>query len=185
MYGEFFKPEDFEQDLEGEEEVRQRVEYEKKISDLEALLKQREEEIFTLHRSHGGQMSVLKRKLSSLALSEDEFSNKGVGDEFLNGDPYIHITKRMTDNLEDDEDNAIFLGKEYFGCSSGKKKVSSGKENIYIRIYSPGVQRKQNSELSSKGLDQRVNLSVHFLSLLSGISWDCVEGGLLMGMGMN
>ena len=56
----------------------------------------------------------------------------------------------MSSELDDD---AIFIGKEYHGEGSGKRK-STGKENIYVRFS----QRKPNSKLSSKGLNLRVRL---------------------------
>ena len=62
--------------------------------------------------------------------------------------------------MSSDDDDAIFIGKEYHGEGSGKRKSTTGKENIYVRISNPGSQRKPNSELSSKGLNLRVRLSV-------------------------
>ena len=38
-----------------------------------------------------------------------------------------------------------------------------------------------NSALSNKGLDLRVRLALCFLSLLSGNSWENVEGGKIDG----
>ena len=116
------------------------------------------------------EISGLKRKISKLAsTNEKEEKHKGV---FTDGEPYIHIINRMSYEMDDD---AIFIGKEYHGEGSGKRK-SKGKENIYVRFS----QRKPNSKLSSKGLNLRVRLFFWpcFLELL----WYKFRMGISMGM---
>ena len=81
----------------------------------------------------------------------------------------------------DDDDDAIFIGKEYHGEGSGKRKSMTGKENIYVRISNPGSQRKPNSELSLKGLNLRVRLALSFLALLSGTPLVQVQNGNING----
>ena len=196
---EVFSPQDIEQVLKMEVEqgelaeinqpvpsiTAQQENYKRKISDLEAelrktrfLLKETQEEIVTLHKSHAGEKSGLKRRLSKLDPDINDQCSKD--NQFVNGEPYIHITKRLNDDI-DSEDNNIFIGMEYLGERSGKKLMSTGKENIYVRISSPGVRRKLNSEMTSKGVDKRVTLALHFLSLLSGNSWNSVATGDIDG----
>ena len=105
--------------------------------------KKAEIEILNRLTVRGVEISGLKRKMSKLAsTNEKEDKHKGV---FTDGESYIHIINRMSSELDDD---AIFIGKEYHGEGSGKRK-STGKENIYVWF----PQRKPNSKLSSKGLN--------------------------------
>ena len=179
---EFFSPQDIEQVLEMEVEQGELAEIyqpvpiitaqqenykEAELRKTRSLLKQAQEEIVTLHKSHAGEKSGLKRRLSKLDSDSNDQCSKD--NQFVNGEPYIHITKRLNDDI-DSEDNNIFIGKEYLGERSGKKLMSTGKENIYVRISSPGIRCKLNFEMTSKGVDKRVTLALHFLSLLSGIN---------------
>ena len=47
--------------------------------------------------------------------------------------------------MSSDDDDAVFIRKEYHEEGSGKRKSTIGKENIYVRISNPGSQRKPNS----------------------------------------
>ena len=113
------------------------------------------------------EISGLKRKISKLAsTNEKEEKHKGV---FTDRESYIHIINRMSSNLDDD---AIFIGKDYHGEGSGKRK-STGKENIYVRFS----QRKfkiifEGSELASEAF---------FLALLSGTPLVQVQNGNIDG----
>ena len=77
-----------------------------------------------MHKSHAGEKSGLKCRLSKLDSDINDQCSKD--NQFVNGEPYIHITKRLNDDI-DSEDNNIFIGKEYLGERSGKKLMSTGK----------------------------------------------------------
>ena len=162
--------------------MKQVEELKKELKKTQNLLGDTIAENENLRKVKGGEISGLKRKINKLesARSNDE-KPKGT---FIDKDTsYICILKRMNCDLEEDDDNegAIFLGKEYHGESSGKKRVTTGKENVYVRISSPGSQRKLNTEMSNRGLVGRVRLAMNFLSLLSGTPWAQVEEGHIDG----
>ena len=75
---------------------------------------------------------------------------------------------------------SIFMGKEIFGSKSGEK--STGKYCVGVRFSSSAASRPLNSSLTAKALDSRVDLALQILALLSGDSWEKVQGGMLITM---
>jgi hypothetical protein len=127
----------------------------------------------TSHRQkrYAGKLSGSSRKITKLerdmATSAESSTPLSLNCE------RVEVTRRMKGNSQDT--NAIFLGKEYYGNAS----LKSGRESTFVRLYSPSGTRKANSSLSDRAILQRAELASKFLALLSWVSFQDVEDGVV------
>ena len=69
----------------------------------------------------------------------------------------------------------FFWGRRYLETNLGKKQT--GRDCVGVRFSGSGASRPLNSSLTTKARDSRVNLALQVLALLSGDSWEKVQGG--------
>ena len=75
----------------------------------------------------------------------------------------------------------FFWGRRYLVANLEKKQT--GRDCVGVRFSGSGASRPLNSSLTTKALDSRVSLALQVLALISGDSWEKVQGGMLIKFG--
>ena len=139
-----------------------------KLVEVGTLLEQKEDQIGILQKKRAGEKSGHVRMKRS-KIQEKITPINEIPVEVCDGNDYISITERLTGC------GNIFGGKEIFGSKSGKKQT--GRDCVGVRFFGSGASRPLNSSLTTKALDSRLNLALQVLALISGDSWEKVQGG--------